>query len=433
LRLVSWSALDRILCLATWGCSRKAEKTGAIFEMRRTTEHDLYSELLAIGRKEKSIRPEFLMNYDSLLNCAEVRRRAGQSAGRAVLAGCASEALQAAIASIVSPANRRIAEAALCATPDFVGLQIKGRIRKLDGINENVFKYQRQIALHRIIGFLTREVPAPSVNLAVPQNHFHSKSSAPDLDKRQLQKLAKYAAQLHFAGLGTLFAYDFDDELMAHNVVITTEARDNLLPRTTLSDYLFKTYIEFVYCAAWPLEMTSDSISEGVAAVLHTLWSEVAEASPVGPSKVTPEQRKGLEFWTMAEEAQKFLPLETYERWLEWCKGRGVIETPSDVATTGKRVNFLRKTRADLVAAVKPLAANSGAFSFIVARHVGLEEPVHSEARLMAHKALATRYKFDEWAPIIGDKPLRYRLDAYFDSESIALTDSALACHTSEL
>jgi hypothetical protein len=384
---------------------------------------DLYSELVTIGRKEKTIRPEALLRYEHLLDCPEVSRRAGALRARAHLAVCANEALDAAVASIVSADIRLVAEAALCTTKDFEGLRVSERIHKLIGITDNMFKYRRGLAFGYVVTFLTRQ--APSIAEAETQ-HVGTLSAQRSNDENgylaYFRVLAERAARLHYAGLGALFAYDFDDELRANGIEIWE--LDVFMPRTTLADYLFQTYIRFVYDAIalryFNAPLTHKYLSAGTVDRLLFLWQAVADGSPAGPHNVTDEQKRDLTAYAPLGLESDTLRDVYRTKWHRWLQGRGLAinkQNPKEAIT---------RTKDDFLGAVVPITAASGAFVTVLTRYVRFDVPIHSQARIMTHKALASCYDFDEWTPIAGGKPLRYRTDAYFDSESPALTNSAL-------
>jgi hypothetical protein len=77
------------------------------------------------------------------------------------------------------------------------------------------------------------------------------------------------------------------------------------------------------------------------------------------------------------------------------------------------------------------IAAKAGAAAFLIGRYVRFQEPFFSDARRMAHKALAYNYDFDEFAPIFDGRSLRHLADTYFDDTSTALANSDLVWHDS--
>jgi hypothetical protein len=394
----------------------------------------LYQELLTIGRTERSIRWDHLTEYDHLLSCAEVRRRAGLHPGKDRLAQCAADVLKDAIASIVSPLTREVAEAALCVTKRFEGRQVKERVAKLD-ITAKQFKYRRGLAFDTIIEFLMRDTPSSAAD-AEPTP---SASATPKLVPlgnatclEHLQILARKAAALHYACLGVLFAYDFDDELTAHGV----EPFERLvggMPRTTLADYMFYAYIAFVY-DHWSLARLrtpamGEHLSGDVVQQLFLLWQQVADGSPAGPNGITDDQRTALELGSSHLDDIRDHPTARkvyYKTWYGWCKGRGFAWDEKYPAPAIIPAPGITRTRDHLFDAVTPIAAASGAFLAVIGQHVQLGFPVHSEKRVMTHKALASCYGFDEWVPLVDGKPLRYRAETYFDVEGPALTQQAL-------
>src|SRR5208337_1616069 len=124
------------------------------------TKNPLYAELLAIGTKDKTMNVAVLEKYDNLLESPEVLRRAKSETTRTARARSAQDALQAAIASIVAQGIREVAEAALCSTEAFEGLQINARVLKLPGVTIRTFTRRRTEAFEDIVRFLNRDASA---------------------------------------------------------------------------------------------------------------------------------------------------------------------------------------------------------------------------------------------------------------------------------
>jgi hypothetical protein len=384
----------------------------------------LYQELLKIGRDELSIRADKLTQYEHLLNCPEVQRRAGLHADKTRLAQCASDAIREAIALIVSVPTREIAEAALCANKTFEGRLVKERAGQL-GVTLRQFKYRRDLALGEIVAFLTRDAklavkdaiiqkarPQPSpVSLLIPFNRLTA------LD--HLHLLARMVARLHYASLGVLFAYDFDDEL-AEKDVAATHLLEGWHRRTALAQYLFYEYMRFVY-EHWSVAYLRKPATEEylVTAIADQLWLlrlQIADASPAGPKNVTEEQRQTLELEGNPENSPTARKIYN-EKWHDWCKGHGPVHDKGRVVT---------RTRDHLFDAVTPIASLSGAFVAILTQHVKLDFPLHSQSRVTTYKALSNCYQFDEFVPVANGRPLRYRAETYFDLEGPRLTYMAL-------
>ncbi len=302
----------------------------------------------------------------------------------------------------------------------------------LDGdakISWDMFRYHRRLAFEDIVRFLD---PTAADTVAAEEQQLPIISTRRSKDENGYEEyfriLAENSAALHYAGLGALFAYDFDDELRAND--IPPWYLDVVLPRTTLVDYFFETYIKFVYdsLALHMLDapLTHKYLPPGVAKQLLLLWQKVADASPVGPHHVTKDQGRQLganRQFGLADDTMK----EVYRKtWLPWCVvSRGVANK------NYPNPEFIARTRSHFFEAVTPIVAISGAFVSVLTRHYQVEVPVYDQARLLTHKALANSYTFDERAPIMGGQSLKGRTDSYFDTESDALTNTELECHNS--
>jgi len=417
----------RTLCPAAAASKGKTENNGGILEAP-TVQHDdpkddpLYAELVSIGRREKTIRPEALTRHDNLLNCTEVLRRSGPDAQKADHALRAHEAITEAIAKIVSPTTRMVAEAALCTTKDYEGLKIKDRIHNLPpDITENVFKYHRELAFREIVEFLKRSAPhkgSVDNEPAKAENDDYISHTAEYWAAVHLTTLAEQAARLHFAGLASMFAFDFEYELWENKISPWRWA--NTLRRMPIGEYVFETYISLAYRArpAYDFEQAPELLQQTAKELVLALHQELCESSPAGPDSVSDEDAR----WLPHEIGglMHLLPSAGYtarkvylEKWYEWY---GIGEEQS---------------RSRFMDAARPITAISGAIAHVLARNVSLTEPIYEKARLMAHKALGSFYEFDEWAPIVKGESFRYRTNTHFDSESPVLTNQALMLHDS--
>jgi hypothetical protein len=386
----------------------------------------IYPELLAIGRKDKTMRAEALEKHRHLLGSPDVLRRAGSETSRAALAAYAHQALRDAISSISVQLTKEVAKAALCLKDDedvdYEGLDIKERLEKMNGLILSRFKYQRGLAFKKIIDFLRRDVP--SAGPIKNDDDSGASKGTKTQDRRDpygdaLEQLAKRAAALHYAGLGALFAYEFDEELRANNITIWS--LDVAFPRTTLDDYLFMRYVDFVYGSnlsyiGFPPPY-AEPLPTHVLELLFSLHQTIADGSPVGPHGLTEKQRLDLNahrpFGLDSDIARDIYKT----KWHLWCCGERSLDA---TLRSGPRA------KAHFAERVTPITAASGLVVRTAAQHFRLNAPVHTEARLLTHKALANNYQFDEWTPILDGKSLRYRADTYFDLESPLLTNGAI-------
>ncbi len=385
----------------------------------------LYDELLEVGRDKKTIRADALEGYEHLLTCADVQRRAGPRADTARRAACANEAIRDAVASIVSPLTRAITEAALCVTKEFEGLSITDRIRKLpDTVTERKFQYHRKLGLEVVVAFLRRDrAPSkPEVATGTLSGMYLRGSRGDKEYEPSFLALAIYAAELHYAALGVLFAYDFDEELSTYEGSAASRLEGTWWPRTTLSRYMYDAYMPFVYERYYrsylDRPLTHKYLSADAVQQLHSLWQQVADGTPAGPNGVADDQRE--HFLKYDSYIGAVADTVYYEKWADWCKGRGPVshERNPEFGVT--------RTREHLFDAVTPIAAASGGFLSVLTRNIKFDTPIHRNARIATYKALANGYPYDEWEPLMNGRPMRYRVEAYFDVEGPALTHMAL-------
>jgi hypothetical protein len=384
------------------------EKDGAIVENQSTsrTQSPLYLELSAIGSKDRTIRPEALAKYDHLLSCPEVQRRAGLGADRTTLATHAQKALQEAIAGIVTPLTRSVAEAALCAK-GYEGLQVTERIHKMPGMTPNIFKYRRQLAFRHIIEFLTQ--PA----LAGPyasEDQTGSSSIRTYTFPPYFTIMGNLSAMLHYACMASIFTICFDEELTTNN--IRGWSLGSIARRAPLNYYVFENCVRFVYSPINDWLSESQTAKYLATSVIETLqsYSQILADSPIGPRYVEDYQKESLCGHILGGDSRDGTIREVYlAKWQEWYMSVG---GPGETS-------FPTKT-------AESMAGVSGAFVLLLSRHTGFDEPVKNQARLRAHKAIANCYDIDEWAPIVNGRSLRFQADTFFDSRSPELTNRVL-------
>jgi hypothetical protein len=222
------------------GVTRIAPGSTAAISSKESDEDPLYDELMAVGKDEKSISPKVLAKYPQLLASREVERRAGREADNAERARCAAQALNDKINSLVESVDLVVAQAALAATPEFRGLKVNERVRKLpDGITENIFKVRRRSLFHDFVAYLrgyppTLDPPMDVDILIPPEQSIYV--------AYHLESLAASALALHYAGIGAQFAqyFNFDSE-------IYDRAPTSYAARMGACDeYLFDTFIHML-------------------------------------------------------------------------------------------------------------------------------------------------------------------------------------------
>jgi hypothetical protein len=397
--------------------------SGSTSAVEGLTKNPIYGELFSIGRHQRSIRPEALLGYPHLLSCPEVRRRA-RSTDPTQLAASASQALHEAIETIVREATRSVAEAALCVTSDFEGLQVSQRWRELPGIDESSFKRHRRRAFEHITAFLTRRTPVDGQGSTEPEAASHTITTISDSkddarDRENLGAIASNAARVHYAGLGVLFVNRFDHELLQKG---DFQDRPETIGTTSIADRFFFACVAYIYSSfprgtpPWLMDarLTDDflrrcellrradktSISE-----LVTWWRISAESTPLAPPDVTLRERAAL-IRSASGEHSGYLPLR--HKWGNWLNTvpLGIMYGP-----------FTNK--------VARMVSISGIFGRILSQTVELTDLADKEARRAAHTAIEDCYWRYDTKVILDGQPVTYFADKFFDAMGPTLTNRA--------
>lgn len=383
------------------------------------TQHPIYQELLDIGRRQKTIRPDAFAADSHLLASPEVRRRCDINPTDAELQHAASEALHDAINHIVSLQTRAVAEAALCSSKRYEGKQITERIHEMPGMTIDIFRYQREHAFEEIVQFLTREVVAAKPHQSdTGRRSGHTSATARVED--ELTLLVDHAASLHYAGLAVLFVETFDAELRAKDIPLGRHAPRGSFPLTT---YFLEVILRFTYCV-YGNATTKEAITDADVVLadrflkscshfvhfqnfpgtkLAALWHKAAYATPLSPSKVKKEDKKAFRAggWGDLSYVSSDV-IHGLEYWLHSTAARKEMGKGSD-------------RLAEVISA-------AGLLAQVLNRQIAITEPVFSKARRSAEKAIATCYGFDDWAPVAGGKSLRDRALSCLDSGGMTLT-----------
>jgi hypothetical protein len=370
------------------------------------TVHPLYRALLAVGTKEKSIAPSAVRKYGALLNSEEVRRRAGPDADVDERARHASEALHAIVDGIAERIPRLVAQAALCTDQKYQGLRVTQRQAQLcalqESISEDMFKYHRRKVFESIVLNLeTASVPSEAPVIA--ETPTTSLQSSSDADKN-FTWLARAAAYLHYMMLTAIFIAEFEPKLRrreGHPYWGDAQVQMACEARTFESFVAFEFACRYLKDAQKACPLPSTDLR-----VLKLLIRTIKEYGP----PFTSADRDVLAWGFDAEGKYREITLRAWEPWF-FDGPFGALGNLPDIPT------------------LEPIAAKTGAFALIISRHIALREPVFSDARRLAQKALAYDYSFDEFAPLFDGKSLRQLADTYFDRASATLAGSDLAWH----
>jgi hypothetical protein len=400
----------------------------------RLAQHPLYRELLSIGRHQRSIRPEALFAYPQLLGCAEVARRMPRSADPTQLAVAASGALREAVETIIVPDTRTVAEAALCVTPEFEGLQIAARVHKLPGIDDSSFKRQRRRAFAQIIAFLTRRTSANPLSMASPLGSpgsfpvaEHQKDDAAFVS--HVTALAASAARVHYAGLGMLFVHHLDDQLSRQGYRLKRRRqrqRSESIGNAAIGAHFFAACVEYFYLSFSPgtppyffdacfadefvLECNRVGFLDSATAdELVALWRMGPQATPLAHPHVTLQERGSLVVAANGLRLSDYMSLfRPKGRWQQWLDGvsLGVLEGP-------------------FTNVVARLVSTSGMFGRTLGRDFEIPTDTYTHARQRTVTAIEDSYWHVDAENIVSDKSLTYTAESYLAELSPVLTNRA--------
>lgn len=354
-------------------------------------EKELYDTLGAIGANERTLRSYALERYSVLLNTPEVQRRAGHHATSGQLAEAANVALTGAIAEIVVPRDRLVAEAVLCATDSFEGKSVEERKTFLESecsplrVSENEYRRARERILIRLACHLLRSAGMVSTkSVSATDGQIKPLSEA----VRHLNYLGEEAVSLHYAGLANLFMFHaifFLDKvnLPWENFLLSEEPR-----RYVLNHYFSCAYADLKRPSTLSALPGSDRQS------LRKLLQKLRDSGPFDATRTESIVNDMTETRHLLEDPELDL------RWAGWfqravCTAKGKehseFETIINVA---------------------------GEIARLIGQHVQYQAPVFGIARATAHKRIALQYPFDEWLPLVNGQSLYSLVELYFDQHS---------------
>jgi hypothetical protein len=361
--------------------------------------------LIALGRSERTIRPDALVKYSDLLTCADVQRRAPPGADDPTLALYAHEALLAAIKSVTPAATRAIAEAALCSDERYEGRQIKERLPMLPGVSRSTFKERREDAFEQIIRYLTQ-----------PALRSHAVSTREiNLDDEvgppRSPRVPQLAATLHYFALLPLFEAQFNRLLRQHSLLQRIVYDTKLGP--SFNRFIFDQYMALITLPSDTVHGELAHLPKATKRYVLQHMDNVRRSSPLGTRSISDQEATELTYYVsgVALDAIAAAAVDRlYETlWSSWygltCSGHSARQSAlvPIVAATGAILSEFEKSSAE------------------EATTIGV---MRIDARRAAHKLAAIHYPLlDETVPIAGSLSLTQRLDAFIDIESADLTN----------
>jgi len=391
----------------------------------RLADHPLYVELIAIGRRSRTIRPDALVIYSDLLATPEVMRRARDDDVH-VRARAATQALLAAVDSIRDEADRKAAELALCASEDYEGESLDARLRMVPGLTEGRFKYHRHKAFAAIIEFLSR--PSGEAGRLPPAVLPYSRRppvlTEQDEIARGLSVLLENAANLHYVCLAVLCIGDLERFLWQHRIhwsQTTSTHRGRAPGERPLSRELFERVTRLLYRSH--LVRLEHYLQHNGGTQIVLGLERLRETSPVGPRTIDmrrdelalteayvfgaeSESKRLIEFRLKERDAKELQQAEENKgTWAHW------YLTVWDKTSRGSPLLPLTSVTGYLT---RQLARFSGVSQQHVARH-GIR---------LAAKTVSLYYdKVEEDLPLVGTAfTLRDRVETYVELESAILT-----------
>jgi len=362
--------------------------------------------LLAIVRHDRAMRPAVLLQYPELLGCAEVERRAPPGADAPTLALYAHEALLSAIGSVAPPATRAIAEAALCSTERYEGLQIKERLAMLPGVSRSAFKERREQIFEHIIRYLTqptRQSHAVSTHAYVTDDE----SAVP-----RSPRVPQLAATLHYVALLPLFTAQLT-HLLSQLGLLERAGYDTPIS-ADFNRFVFDQYMAFISIPPDVVDTELAHLPELAQRLILRDIANIGRSTPLGTRTVSAEEASELKWYTcgVALESTAAAAVDRlYEtKWFSW-------------------YTLVCQSMSGRESALVPVIAATGALL------VGWEQSgsdgaemvqrMRTDARRVAHKLIGSHYPLlDVVAPIAGTLSTLQRLDAFMDLESADLTDT---------
>jgi len=336
-----------------------------------------------------------------------VRTRADGASDANTLAVHAQAALLDAIASIIDPRDKEVAEAALCSNETYEGLPVFERRHKMEGLTEKKWDYRRLKAFKEIIDYLSRPYVAPGKTDQPSKGEIGRPRTADDERmNRRISTFVRAALQLHYAALSALFVQDI-------KTFVRIRPQTGMTPDEVYQDYIFDTYVAFMYGSGY-LTIKPYIKSQGwpTRRIPIALYDELGDAAPIGRhASILGLAGSHTQAPGDIERELRQRASDDYDReWVSWykkhCSAYGACSRQSSLV---------------------PFVAISGAIELELSRHFGLKRRLlHKKERLNALKLLAFQYSgIDDTVPVAGGLSMRQRAIAYFDVNSALLTDRA--------
>jgi hypothetical protein len=396
---------------------------------------ELAKELGLIAKHLFPLDPTNLEERDRLLECQAVIELATTGATREHLADCAGQAIPTAIMAVEDNTDQLIAKAMFALSENYRGKRIWQRKELLEE-TEHILRYtwddRRGKVLHSVARMLRHPKKAAS-DINVPPR-------PPDSSRLEGVALqAQRAAILHYAGLATLFAQEFDQKSQDESAKLRTPSRA----------YFFNAYIGLLY-GPW-FEMTSaptgkltlrqaytDELDKTTITHAGRLGNTLDGAAPIGPtSNIEDRAIRALHFMTQAEVESstsystvlafnELLPNVDAHRWLDQETLALIDVQPRLMDVYDRWCWWLRDSLGNDEGRkeVECIAGASGALSVLLGERSGVRVAIQTAARTLAHKAIATYYDTPDWQPLSDGRSLRQEADIYFDTRGLALAAS---------
>ena len=354
---------------------------------QRLRDDPLFVELGKIGRLRNPLEPARLTQYDRLLASKEVQRRSGTNASRERLATCASEALRAAVDTITAEPDCHVGQAVF-GVAAFDGLQIGRRQERLyeeHGITIDEYKTRRPRIVQIVMFYLEREEPDTTLGPPHPRPD-NNKRLSPNSGPPEFIPIADLAAELHYAGLACIFAYQG-----SRGGKVRKKRPRPRNPQACL-DAMLDSYARFLI--AWQShlpEFNDRHLRQDIRELLSATTRSIRSASPFTMQDETIVIRYLQHGGIRNPETQRI-----YNTWVKWC---GVAPFENDTEPDRE---------------LWKLTTEAGSLARFMSRFGRCDRPIFHNAEKAAYTILARYYDLDD--------ALTYQAEAFFEATSFALT-----------